>query len=72
MSLGKQAKVLTKAQVDAALNYLGKTRHPERNRLDLPALGPKLDSEQRRWHACRRPLDIPLVVQWWKCDRANT
>jgi integrase/recombinase XerD len=33
MSLGKQAKPLTKAQVEAVLGYLGKTRHPIRNRL---------------------------------------
>jgi integrase/recombinase XerD len=32
MALGKQAKTLTKAQVDAALGYLGTTRHPIRNR----------------------------------------
>ena len=33
MSLGKQAKPLTKAQVEAVLGYLAKTRHPIRNRL---------------------------------------
>ena len=33
MSLGKQAKPLTKAQVEAVLGYLAKTRHPTRNRL---------------------------------------
>jgi integrase/recombinase XerD len=31
--LGKQAKPLTKAQVEAVLGYLAKTRHPIRNRL---------------------------------------
>lgn len=33
MSLGRQAKVLTKAQVEAVLAYLGRTRHPKRNRV---------------------------------------
>ncbi len=33
MSLGKQAKVLTKAQVDAVLGYLGSTRYPLRNQV---------------------------------------
>ena len=33
MSLGKQAKILTKPQTDAALAYLGSTRHPIRNRV---------------------------------------
>ena len=32
MALGKQAKTLTKAQVDAALGYIATTRHPIRNR----------------------------------------
>jgi integrase/recombinase XerD len=31
MSLGKQAKTLSKGQVDAVLSYLGSTRHPDRN-----------------------------------------
>ena len=35
MGLGKQAKTLTKAQVDAALGYLSNTRHPARNRVIL-------------------------------------
>ena len=35
MGLGKQAKTLTKAQVDAALGYLSKSRHPARNRAIL-------------------------------------
>ena len=35
MGLGKQAKTLTKAQVDAALGYLSNTRHPLRNRAIL-------------------------------------
>ncbi len=35
MALGKQAKTLTKAQVDAALGYLLTTRHPARNRVIL-------------------------------------
>jgi integrase/recombinase XerD len=33
MGLGKQAKTLTKGQVEAMLAYLSTTRHPERNRL---------------------------------------
>jgi integrase/recombinase XerD len=33
MGLGKQAKTLTKAQVDAALNYLSGSRYPLRNRV---------------------------------------
>lgn len=33
VSLGKQAKALTKAQVESVLGYLAKTRHPIRNRL---------------------------------------
>lgn len=33
MSLGKQAKPLTKAQVEAVLGYLAKTRHATRNKL---------------------------------------
>ena len=32
MALGKQAKTLTKAQIDAALGYLTRSRHPSRNR----------------------------------------
>jgi len=32
MSLGKQARVLSKAQIDAVLGYLSKTRHARRNR----------------------------------------
>ena len=35
MGLGKQAKTLTKAQVDAVLGYLSNTRHPARNRVIL-------------------------------------
>ena len=35
MGLGKQAKTLTKAQVDAALGYLSNTRHSARNRVIL-------------------------------------
>ena len=35
MGLGKQAKTLTKAQVDAALGYLSQSRHPARNRVIL-------------------------------------
>jgi len=35
MSLGKQAKTLTKGQVDAVLGYLASTRHPDRNRVML-------------------------------------
>jgi integrase len=35
MGLGKQAKTLTKAQVDAALNYLSRSRYPVRNRVIL-------------------------------------
>jgi integrase/recombinase XerD len=33
MGLGKQAKTLSKGQVDATLAYLSTTRHPTRNRL---------------------------------------
>ena len=33
MGLGKQAKTLSKGQVDAVLGYLAKTRWPTRNRL---------------------------------------
>ena len=33
MGLGKQAKTLSKGQVDAMLAYLSTTRYPERNRL---------------------------------------
>jgi integrase len=33
MALGKQAKTLSKGQVEAVLGYLAKTRHPIRNRL---------------------------------------
>jgi integrase/recombinase XerD len=33
MGLGKQAKILSKGQVDAVLGYLDKTRWPTRNRL---------------------------------------
>jgi integrase len=33
MSLGKQAKTLTKGQMDAVQGYLRSTRHPERNQV---------------------------------------
>ena len=33
MALGKQAKVLSRAQVDGVLGYIAKTRHPIRNRV---------------------------------------
>jgi integrase/recombinase XerD len=33
MALGKQAKTLSKGQIEAVLGYLAKTRHPTRNRL---------------------------------------
>jgi integrase len=33
MALGKQAKVLTKAQIDAVLGYLASTRYPQRDRV---------------------------------------
>ncbi len=33
MGLGKQAKTLSKGQIDAMLAHLSNTRHPERNRL---------------------------------------
>ena len=36
MGLGKQAKTLTKGQVDAVLGYLAKTRWPTRNKLVTP------------------------------------
>lgn len=35
MALGKQAKVLSKGQVEAVLGYLSKTRHNHRNRVIL-------------------------------------
>jgi len=33
MGLGKQAKILSKGQVEAVLSYLSTTRHPERDRV---------------------------------------
>ena len=33
MSLGKQAKILSRAQIDGALGYIARTRHPHRNRV---------------------------------------
>jgi integrase/recombinase XerD len=33
MALGKQAKTLSKGQIEAVLGYLAKSRHPARNRL---------------------------------------
>jgi len=33
MALGKQAKVLSRAQIEAALGYIAKTRYPQRNRV---------------------------------------
>ena len=33
MSLGKQAKILSKAQIDAVLGYLNSARYPERDRV---------------------------------------
>lgn len=33
MGIGKQAKILSKAQIEAVLGYLARTRHPERNRV---------------------------------------
>lgn len=33
MGLGKQAKTLSKGQIDATLGYLSTTRYPERNRM---------------------------------------
>jgi integrase/recombinase XerD len=33
MSLGKQAKILSKAQIDAVLGYLTSARYPERDRV---------------------------------------
>jgi integrase/recombinase XerD len=33
MGLGKQAKILSKGQVEAVLSYLATTRHPERDRV---------------------------------------
>lgn len=35
MPLGRQAKILTKGQVEAALAFIQKTRHPVRNRVIL-------------------------------------
>ena len=33
MGIGKQAKILSKAQIEAVLGYLARTRHPKRNRV---------------------------------------
>jgi integrase/recombinase XerD len=33
MALGKQAKVLSRAQIDGTLSYIAKTRRPVRNRV---------------------------------------
>lgn len=33
MSLGKQAKILSKGQIEAVLSYLATTRHPQRDRV---------------------------------------
>ena len=33
MALGKQAKVLSRAQIDGALGYIAKTREPIRNQV---------------------------------------
>jgi integrase/recombinase XerD len=33
MALGKQAKILSRAQIDGALGYIARTRHPHRNRV---------------------------------------
>ena len=46
MGLGKQAKTLSKGQVEAVLGYLAKTRWPTRNGSSScfqqrPALGPR-------------------------------
>ena len=46
MGLGKQAKILTKAQVDAALNYLSSSRYP-RQRGDLLRPEPGLYGQQQ-------------------------
>lgn len=35
MALGKQAKTISKAQIDGALGYIAKTRYPLRNRVIL-------------------------------------
>lgn len=35
VSLGKQAKILTKSQVEAVLGYLKSTRYPKRNRINF-------------------------------------
>jgi hypothetical protein len=37
MALGKQTKVLPRAQIDGALGYIAKTRHPDRNRVIIPS-----------------------------------
>ncbi len=47
MALGKQAKTLTKPQVDAALGYLSATLHPAWNRVIL-LLWVKAASGRRR------------------------
>lgn len=33
LALGKQAKTLSKSQIDGALGYIARTRHPKRNRV---------------------------------------
>lgn len=35
MALGKQAKILSKGQIEGALSYIARTRHPKRNRVIL-------------------------------------
>jgi len=47
MALGKQAKTLSKGQVDAVPAYLATTRWPKRNKL-IFLLSTKAASERRR------------------------
>ena len=61
MALGKQAKVLSRAQIDGALGYIAKTRHPGRNRV-IFLLSAKADlrakrsaKEDRRFGVSQRP-----------------
>ena len=38
MALGKQAKVLSRAQIDGALGYIAKTRHPDPQSGHIPSV----------------------------------
>jgi len=59
VGLGKQAKTLTKAQVEAVLGYLSNTRHPVQNRLIL-LLSIKAGLRAKEW-----------VIAHTSCTRRN-